>query len=52
MPVVHHSDSYEGIWNTSDWDENFWTRSLQMPLGVHMSQMDDNFTSEIAAPSV
>ena len=33
----------DGVWNnTLDWDENFWSGSLQMPLGVGVGGVESN----------
>jgi hypothetical protein len=36
IPEVNTAGSFEDMWNTSNWDENFWARSLQAPLGTGM----------------
>jgi hypothetical protein len=43
IPGVQTASSLEDIWNTSNWDENFWARSLQMPLGTEMGAMEGDF---------
>jgi len=44
---VYIGDPFEGMWNaSSDWDEKFWARNLQMPLGVGVGTMEGNFVME------
>jgi hypothetical protein len=42
MPEAFPGDPFDGVWNTSDWDENFWARSLQTSLGVGIGATESN----------
>jgi len=43
MPELHMVDSFDGMWNPSEWSDNFWAESFQTPLGLSTGAMEGDF---------
>jgi hypothetical protein len=46
MPEFHAADSFDNVWNPSEWSDNFWAENFQMPSGISMGAMEGDFVTE------